>query len=96
MVYFLHIYHKNQLNVCEPTSPIDPMGVWIANALCFVWLSFFYKQVPPASRTRIIRYLEKQVYKDRPWEGAILSFDQTDLKAIQGDVFFFLQIAQKC
>lgn len=51
----------------------------------------FNRQVPPASRTRIIRYLEKQVYKDRPWEGAILSIDQTDLKAIQGDVFF-LQI----
>ena len=59
----------------------------------------FNRQVPPASRTRIIRYLEKQVYKDRPWEGAILSIDQTDLKAIQGDVFFcrFEQgIAQKC
>lgn len=59
---------------------------------CALYDSFiFNRQVPPASRTRIIRYLEKQVYKDRPWEGAILSIDQTDLKAIQGDVFL-LQI----
>ena len=52
------IFHS-YVSLPEGKGDINP---FLPDLACSV-----FAQVPPASRTRIIRYLESQVYKDR-WE----------------------------